>query len=110
MRCPATGLRTVDHDRARASAGHTAAALHDRIKGLLVVVWNTLACGSRDPRHLAAPSLSVLRLAPATISHRPQTSRPPSAPRSSCARGDGDGTAGGHLSRARCSRTAWANA
>src|SRR5262245_41160728 len=81
MRCPATGLRTVDHDRARASAGNTPAALHDRIKGLLVVVWNTLAYGSRgDARHLAAPSLRVCRLSPATISHRPPTSITPSTP------------------------------
>src|SRR5215471_10960818 len=54
---PTTRLRAVDHNGAWAGAGHTAAALHDRIKGLLVVVWNTLACGSRNPRHLAAPSL-----------------------------------------------------
>src|SRR5262249_5069228 len=86
------------------------AAVHHRIKGLLVVVWNALACGSRDARHLAAPALRVWRRSQAALPRGPHTARTPAAPRSSRTRGDGDRAAGYHLSPARCSRTAWANA
>src|SRR5437868_1070684 len=74
MRGPATGLRAVNHDGARAGAGDAAAALHNLIKDIPVVLRNALACGSRDSSHFEAPYLSVFSIYRAAVYHGPHTS------------------------------------
>ena len=66
--------------------------------------------GSRAAWGRVVADTAVLSRAGQRGGRRTSPSSTPSVPHASCARCDGDRTAGCHVSPARCSRTAWASA
>ena len=66
--------------------------------------------GSRAAWGRVVSDTAVLSRAGQRGGRRTSPSSTPSVPHASCARCDGDRTAGCHVSPARCSRTAWASA